>query len=114
MSIVLIVLIMLALLAVYIASFSYNQRVFMDRNSSQRIKIYYRAKAGVVNAHWRIRTNYTAGLSPGGSFATDAYDPAPYSLDVDGDGVYDTTVDIGPVTNAATKQRAINATGLEV
>jgi Tfp pilus assembly protein PilX len=115
LTMVIIILVLLALLATYITSISYNQRRFLDRNSSKRMKIFYCAKAGVVDANWRIRTNYTAGLLPAaGSFANDVYDPAPYNLDVDGDGTVDTTVDIGPVTNAATKERAINSTGLDL
>ena len=85
----------------------YNQKKLSDAAGGRRAKIYYRAQAGVVEANWRIRENI------GGNFTTPAYDPAPYSIDVDGDTVNDCTIDIGPVTNAATKQRAIASTGLD-
>lgn len=112
---VVIVLIMLALLTGYIASLGYNQRRVTDAASGRRAKILYRAKAGAVDAAWRIRANWFGGaLNPPNDFTTDAWDPPVYLLDVDGDGTNDTSVDIGPVTNALTKQRSIASTGLDV
>jgi Tfp pilus assembly protein PilX len=109
--VVIVVVIMLALLAGYVTQLGYNQRRLSDTAGGRRAKIYYNAQAGVVHANWRIRTNYTAGLVPAGSFLVDAYDPNPYSIDVDGDGTMDCTVDIGPV---AAGRRSISATGLDV
>ena len=102
--------IMLTAVAGYSLTLAYHQKKLMDTVSGKRIIAYYRAQAGVVNAYWRIRTNYTTGLSPAGSFATDSYNPDPYSIDVDGDGTPDTTVDIGP-KNVATGLRPIDSTG---
>jgi hypothetical protein len=84
----------------------------VDASSGRRAKIYFLAQAGVVEASSRIRNDYTVGLSPAGSFAVDAYDPNPYSIDVDGDGQIDTTIDIGPA-NIVTKIRPINACGCD-
>ena len=113
LALVVVVMIMLGLIATYATQLGYNQRRLTESMGGKRAKIYYRAQAGVVNAQWRIRTDYTAGLAPAGNFTTDAYDPGAYQLDVDGNGTNDCTVDIGPVTNAATKQRAILSTGID-
>jgi len=113
LTVVIIIIIMLGLLATYVTQLGYNQRRLSDTAGGRRAKIYYRAQAGLVDANWRIRTNYTASLSPVGSFLVDGYDPGAYQLDVDGDGTNDTSVDIGPVTNAATRQRSILSTGLD-
>ena len=114
LTVVVVVMIVMAILSTYAMNLGYNQKLLTDQSSGRRAKIYYRAQAGLVHAYWRIRVNNTAGLAPAGSFATDAYNPGPYTLDVDGDGVNDVSVDIGPVTDPATKQRAILATGLDV
>ena len=114
LTVVVIVLIMVALLTGYVASLGYNQRRVTDAASGRRAKIFYRAKAGAVDAAWRIRVNYFPTQIPPNSFLTDAWDPPAYTLDVDGDGTADTSVDIGPVTNPATRQRAVLSTGLDV
>lgn len=114
--IAIVVIVLLALLAGYATQLGYNQRRLSDAGGGRRAKIYYRAQAGVVDANFRIRTNYTAGLTPviAGGFLVDTYDPNPYPLDVDGDGTMDCQVDIGPVTNPLTKQRGVSSTGLDV
>lgn len=83
---------------------AYNQRLLTDDLAAQRTRSYWYAQAGVVDAQWRIRTNF------GGNYAP-AMDPAAYSIDVDGDGDNDVTVDIG-VENSTTRLRPIvvNAT----
>ena len=112
------IIMILVLLAGYVTQLSYNQKKLSASGSGQRVRNYYRAQAGVVDAGWRIRANYTVGLPNGGTapfnFTNDGYNPGPYNLDVDGDGAVDCTVDIGAVTNAATKQRPILSTGLDV
>jgi Tfp pilus assembly protein PilX len=113
MTIVIIVIIVLGLLAAYVTQLGYNQSRLSSTSGARRAKMLYLAKAGVVEASWRIRENYTVGLTPG-SFLVDGYDPAAYSIDVNGDGTNDCSINIGPVTNAATKQRQIQATGLDV
>ncbi len=111
MTLVIVIIIILTMLAAYVTSLAYNQRRVTDTAGGGRAKIYYRAKAGVVEANWRIRTNYTAGLTPG-SFLIPTYDPAPYTIDVDEDGTADCQIDIGPADG--TGKRAINSTGLDV
>lgn len=110
LTIAIITLVALTGVAGYAMTQAYHQKKLVDTTSGKRIIAYYRAQAGVVHACWRIRTNYTTGLSPAGSFLTDAYDPNPYSIDVDGDSVNDTTIDIGPV-NGATGLRTISSRG---
>ena len=107
MTIVIIVIVIMAFLATLITTLGYNQRKLSDSAGGRRAKIYYQAQAGVIEARWRIRENI------GGNFTTDAYDPAPYSIDVDGDGTNDCDIDIGPA-NPVTKQRAIVATGKDI
>ena len=114
LTIVMIVIIMLAIISAFSTNLGFNQKKMIDANSGRRAKIYFKAQAGVVDANWRIRTDYTVGLAPAGSFTTDAYNPGPYLLDVDQNGTNDVSVDIGPVNNAATKSRQILSTGLDV
>lgn len=113
LTLVIVIMIMLGLIAGVVTSLGISQKKLMDAASGRRAKIYYRAQGGVINADWRIRTDYTTGLSPAGTFTNDAYDPGPYSLDVDGDGTNDTTVDIGAVTNVATKARPVYSCGCD-
>ena len=113
LTVVIVIIIILALLAGLVTTLGYNQKKLGDAAGGRRAKIYYRAKAGVVEAGWRIKNNFTQNLTAG-SFLNDAYDPAPYTIDVDEDGVPDCRIDIGPVTNAATKQRSISSQGLDV
>jgi len=107
MTFVIIIIIILAFLATLVTVLGYNQRKLSDSAGGRRAAIYYRAQAGVIEASWRIRENI------GGSFTTDTYDPAPYSIDVDGDGTDDCDINIGPA-NAVTKQRSIVSTGRDV
>ena len=111
LTIVMIIAIILALLAGYATNSSFNQRKVVDNASGHRAKVYYCAQAGVVDANWRIRSNYTTDA---GTYNNNAYDPPPYTLDVDGNGVADCSVDIGPVVNAAKGNRQILSTGLDV
>ena len=120
LTVAIIIIILLGLLAGYMTQMGYNQRRLADTAGGRRAKAYYRAQAGLVDANWRIRTNYTgtttytgSALNPPGSFAVDAYNPNAYQMDLDGDGSNDVDVDIGPVTNALTKQRDIRSIGLD-
>ncbi len=103
---VMIVIVMLTLLSGFVTILSYNQRKLVDATGGHRMKLFYMAKAGVADATMRIHTNYRAGLTPPGSFMTDAYNPSAYKLDVDLNGTNETSVDIGPA-NPATKRRTI-------
>src|SRR3989338_8933204 len=124
LTVVVIVLIMVALLTGYVASLGYNQRRVTDAASGRRVKVNYRAQAGMVDAMWRIRTDYrgvtdytAAALTPAGTFTDPNFNPNPYLIDVDRDGANDVSVDIGTVqVNAVTgsNQRTINSTGLDV
>ena len=113
LTVAVVTLIILALVAAFAANFGYNQKKMVDTSSRVRDTRLYRAQGGVVHANWRIRVNNTAGLNPAGSFLNDAYDPDAYLLDVDGDGTSDTKINIGAVTNAGTKQRAIDSKACE-
>ena len=116
MTIVIILVIIMAFLATLVTIMSYNQKKLSQSVSGRRAKIYYRAQAGVVEANWRIRENYTVGLVNGGggaSFIDDAYDPQAYSIDTDGDSVNDCTIDIGPKTGGPAGRRAISSVGLD-
>ena len=112
LTVVAIVIVLLTLVTAFAANMGYNQKRMLDAFSGRRIKIYYRAMAGVVDASWRIRTNYTTGLAPAGSFTTAAYNPNSYALDVDNDGTMDTDVDIGAAD--AQGARPINSTGRDI
>ena len=112
LAVVIIVIILLTLVTAFTANLGYNQKRLMDASSGRRIKIYYRAMGGAVDASWRIRTNYTTGLVPAGTFTNPLYDPGPYALDVDGVNGNDTDVDIGPVN--AQGVRPIQSTGRDI
>ena len=111
MVIVIVVIMMLAMIGSYITSLRFNQRIIVDGASGHRAQAYYSAQAGAVDANFRIRTDFTTGLVPAGSFATAAYDPNPYTIDIDGDGASDVTVNIGPVNGAGLRQ--IDCTGTD-
>ena len=68
------------------------------------LMFFYRVPPPFAAPPWRLRTD------PGGVFATNgpAYNPPAYSLDIDGDGVNDVTVDIGATT---AQGRLIESTG---
>lgn len=93
-----------SILAGYAMQAGWNMRRIQIRSGSRRDRIYWFAKAGVVNARWQIRTNV------GGQFNNPAFDPAAYLLDVNGDATNDVSVDIGPVVNGL---RQIDSTGLD-
>ncbi len=111
--IVILIIIMLTLIGGFMLNLGYNQRRLLASSSARHIRNYYAAQAGVVDANSRIRTNYTAGLTPAGDFTDPAYDPQPYMIDLNGDGIQDVSVDIGPVTDVTTGARQINSTGLD-
>lgn len=113
---VLVVLILIALAASHVMTLSQNQHRLLNSLTKSKMQNYYKARAGVIDANWRIRTNQ------GGSFTTAAYDPAPYYINLDNGEVSslktpesDVLVDIGPVENAAPKTglREIVSTGID-
>ena len=91
-----------------ILTLAYNQRRLGAGVGEAKLRAYYRAKAGLVDAQWRIRTD------PGGLFAAGGtlYDPMPYTLDTDGDGTDDVMADLGPIADATTAARRIDVRGL--
>lgn len=105
MVVVIVVIIMLTLIGSFMANYSYNQQRIVTVSSGRNIVLQYRAQAGIVDANWRIRTNYGTNFTVAGNTAS-------YSLDVDGDGVNDTNVVIGAADAAGVRQ--IDATGLDV
>ncbi len=88
LTVVIIVTLMVVLIAGYVMTMAYNQKRLSNAVSGRRIRAYYRAQAGVVDAQWRLRTNTTTGLvaSPLSSGARDfnnpLFDPLPYSLNL--------------------------------
>lgn len=129
MTLVVIVLVILTLLAGYIVNLGYNRKRVVDAASGTRAKIYFRAQAGIHDATARIRKNYTGAqfdpgvpgpeaptpaLTPAGSFLDPAYNPDPYLIDVDADGVMDTQVNIGAeeIHPVLGPRRAIVSAGL--
>ena len=117
MGVVMVTMLILALVSGYLASIGASQRRLMGSVSGKRTAVYYRAHAGVVHGHWRIRAGWEAAgtgftaCNPAGDFSNPAY-TCDYSLDVNGDGTMDTSVRIEAETNA-TKQRRVIATGLD-
>ena len=107
--ITIVVIMVFAILAAGIAvlALGYNQKRLVDQVGAGQIRGYYRARAGIVNARWRIRTNNNGA----GGYEYNVNPPA-YSLDLDGDSVNDVTVDIG-TENLATGLRDIVVTGRE-
>ncbi len=130
MTLVVIVLVILTLLAGYIVNLGYNRKRVVDAASGTRAKIYFRAQAGIHDATARIRMNYTGAqsdpglpgpeaptpaLTPlGGNFLDPNYDPDPYLIDVDANGVMDTQVNIGreEIHPVLGPRRAIVSAGL--
>ncbi len=104
MTITIMMIICASLLAGYGLQAGWNMRRTVILTGSRRDRMYWAAKAGVVDARWRIRTN------AGGVYTNPAADPAFYNLDLNNDGVNDVRVDIGPVQNGV---RQIDSTGLD-
>ena len=124
LTVVIIVIIILTLLAGYTLNFAYNQRRLTNRLSGTQLKAYYRAQAGVVNAQWRIRTNFVTdigGVVGGNDFLNPAWNPDSYSINLTTNVVShpplatdDVLVDIGEVDTSATPAkgfRRIESTG---
>ncbi len=61
---------------------SFDYRSLSDRVSSTKLKAFYAAQAGIVDAYWRIRTNTTSDWGGGLSFANSGWDPPVYFLDM--------------------------------
>lgn len=91
-------------LAAAALSFGYNQRILTKTAVGGRTLAFYYAKAGLVDAQELLRTD------PSGDFGDPTYDPPPYTLDVNGDGASDVTVDIS-ARDGTTNLRTIQTTG---
>lgn len=117
MGVVMVTMLIMMLIAGYVANINTSQRRLITATSGKRIASYYRAQAGIVHAFWRVRSNHTSADISGrfsacaaaGNFGTPAF-VCDYTLDVDGDGTRETAVHIGPEQNA-TRQRQVTATG---
>jgi hypothetical protein len=108
---------MCSLLVAYSLQQGFQHASLTTQVSRERTQNYYHAQAGVVNAYWRIRVNFTGDIG-GGSFLNATFNPAPYFIDIDTDTVHmtqtatdDIRVDIGPA-NPGTFLRPITSTGL--
>ena len=105
LTISIIILIMLALVGIFVTNLGYNQKRMTDVSSGQRIRLYYNAQAGIVNATWRIRTDQTTAATVGtavmsamvpavANFSANPAYTGTYTLD---DGTIHVTVTIGAV-----------------
>ncbi len=115
LTVVIVIVIVMALISGYVTVLSYNQVKLANTAGGRRAKVYYRAQAGVVDANWRIRTNYVTGLTPIPGilgFRDASWNPNPYQIDVDGDSVMDCTVDINLPDGGG--KRPVLSTGLDV
>lgn len=118
LTIVIIFTMIIALLAGYILSLSYNKTQLVNSVGVKRTRTYYRAQAGVVDAFWRIRVDKPPlGV---GSFKDPVFAPPPYFIDIDANAVTadrtaasDVEVVISPV-DPATKLRRIESIGFGV
>lgn len=90
LTLAIVIVMILSTLAAVALALAYNYRMMRDGLTAQHARAHFRAQAGVVDARWRIRNNF------GMDFTVAANDPAPYDIDIDGDGTNDVTVDIGP------------------
>lgn len=104
MTVVIMIILMVSMLASAALTVGFHHRTLAKKAVGSRTQSYYFAQAGLVDAQEALRKD------PGGLFVDPSYDPAPYTIDVDADGVADATVDIGPRV-AATGYRAIRSTG---
>ena len=87
-----------AILAGYALQAGWNQQKLSIAGGSKRDKIYWKARAGVMDARWRIRNNVPHPSWGGGNLADPNYDPPAYDLDIDGVApAVDVTVNIGAV-----------------
>lgn len=108
LTVVVIVLTMITLLGGFVLNLAYNQYRLSGELGIKRAVAQARARAGIVDAQWRIRTD------PDGLFTANGptYDPAAYTLDTDADGTDDVTVDITAVIDGG-RTRRIVATGID-
>ena len=113
LTIAIIVIIIVSLLVVYALSAGFHQALFAGKlGGASQIQRYWTARAGVVDATWRIRHNVVSldtgelgSGAPGNSFVEALFDPPTYYLDLDTDqtsitpltGARIAKIDIGPV-----------------
>ncbi len=118
---------LLSILGVTVLTLAYNQARLTNAAVGGRTKAFYRAQAGMVDGQEKIHVGSCPACQKVGCASCDSscptfgaacpyenpgLDPKAYSLDVDGDKVMDTTVDIGPV-DAKTNLRDIVSLGLQ-
>ena len=104
LTIVLIVVILLAIISATLMTLGYNQRKLQQKAVGGQIIAYYYARAGVVDAFWRLQRD----IGPGGEadyFTTGAGSTAEtvYARDVDGILGNDVNITIG-LPNAGLRQ----------
>lgn len=103
-----VLLFMFVILASVTLNAAYNKSRLMQHVDGKRIEAYYAAKAGIVDAHWRLMANYVEDISPDPdnyNFNKADWNPPAYYMDLDTDksnvhmskeGGDDVEVDIGP------------------
>ena len=94
MTIVVMTILLLTLVAGSVLTVGYHQRL-LSRSVDGKMKAFYWAHAGLVDAQERIRRNPAPFNNP-------TYNDPPYTLDLDGAlPLNDVTVDIGPESTTA-------------
>ncbi len=96
LTIVIIVTIMMMTLAVAILGLAANQSKLASSLAASNIRAQYRAEAGLVDARWRMRTNFTTDIG-GGDFTSPSFDPPAYYLDIDANAVHTAKTDADDV-----------------
>ena len=99
LAVALVTILCLLTVAGAILTLGYNFNLIINNMGGTRSVDYYKAQAGVVDAQWRLRTNF-GGINT-------VLDPPSYQLDIDGDATNDVQVDIGPVIDPLTQTRQI-------
>ena len=137
LTVVLMYTLFVTMLAGFALTLALNQKRLTDAAAGRRMVAYYRARAGVIDAFWLIRTNPMNGSqktvinagaivlistrTPSGAqnFSNPDWDPDPYYLDLDGNTaslsertVDDVKVDIGYI-DGNTGLRAVESEGLD-
>ncbi len=96
LTVVIIVTIMMMTLAVAILGLAVNQTKLANGLVSSNVRAQYRAEAGLVDARWRMRANFTTDIG-GGDFTSAVFDPPAYYIDIDTNTVHTAKTDADDV-----------------
>lgn len=119
LTVVIIVTIMMLSLAVAVLSLAANQTRLSNSLAASNVRAQYRAEAGLVDARWRMRVNFTDDIG-GGDFDDPDFDPPAYFIDIDADAVHttrtgddDVEVDISAVGAGQPGVRTVDSLGYQ-